>query len=50
MKKIKRKYVIGFFIGLLTVIIMEFMINTEKYANAFNEGFNTAYQAEKINE
>ena len=50
MKKIKKEHIVGFFIGLLTVLIMELMINTEKYVSAFNEGFNKAHQAEKVNE
>lgn len=50
MKKIKRKHIIGFFIGLLAVLIMDLMLNTEKYIDAFNKGFNKAHQAEKVNE
>ncbi|WKK76274.1 hypothetical protein QYS49_02565 [Marivirga salinae] len=47
MKKIKKKYVVGFIVGLLTVLTMEFLMNTEKYVNAFNEGYNKAHQSEK---
>ncbi|MGM0581014.1 MAG: hypothetical protein ACQETL_10070 [Bacteroidota bacterium] len=50
LKKIKKEHIIGFFIGLLTVLIMDLMLNTEKYIDAFNEGFNKAHQDEEVNE
>ncbi len=42
MKKIKREHVVGFFTGLLTVLLMELIVNTDKYVEAFQEGFNVA--------
>lgn len=50
MRKIKKEHIVGFFIGLLTVLIMEFMVHTEKYVDAFNEGFNKAHKSENVNE
>ncbi|HET8858767.1 hypothetical protein [Marivirga sp.] len=46
MKRIKKEHITGFFIGLITVLTMELVVNTEKYVDAFKEGYNKARLSE----
>jgi hypothetical protein len=44
MEKFKKKYFIGFFAGLFSVLIIEFTLNHDKYIDAFNKGYEKAHQ------
>jgi hypothetical protein len=46
MKKIRKKHIIGFFVGLLTILIIEIRLNHQKYVDAFHDGYEKAHQSE----
>ncbi|SMG20676.1 hypothetical protein SAMN05661096_01117 [Marivirga sericea] len=46
MKKINKDYLIGLFIGLISVIVTDLLVNTEKYVIAFKEGYDMAKKSE----
>jgi hypothetical protein len=46
MIKIKKGYIIGLIIGLLTVMIIEFNLNHQKYIDAFDKGYQKAHESE----
>lgn len=46
MEKIKKEHIIGFFTGILAVLIFEFTLNHQKYLDAFNKGYEKAHQSQ----
>lgn len=44
MKKVKKEYFIGFIVGIIVVLIIEFTLNHQKYIDALNEGYEKANQ------
>jgi|GEM_PF-2146711 hypothetical protein len=46
MKKIKKRHIIGFFVGLFTLLIIELSLNQDKYIDAFNKGYEKAHKSE----
>jgi hypothetical protein len=46
MKKMKKDYLIGLFIGLISVITTDLLVNTKKYVSAFKEGYDMAKKSE----
>jgi len=50
MSKIKKKHITMFLIGLMTVLLMDLMLYTQTYINAFLKGYNKAHQTENVKE
>jgi len=46
MKKIRKAHIVGLFVGLLAVLVIEIVLNHQKYLDRFNEGYGKAHQSE----